>query len=71
MAMLPIAAEYKKILIVEPAVADAITGAHWNRYIFRTARNSMQDARKASDTTSARSSVDFVDHDLAVGSAAF
>ncbi len=44
LAMLPIAAEYKKVLIVEPAVADAITGANWNRYIFRTGRNSMQDA---------------------------
>src|ERR1700740_1086120 len=33
-AMLPIAAEYKKILVVEPAVADAITGAKWNKYIF-------------------------------------
>jgi branched-chain amino acid transport system substrate-binding protein len=44
LAMLPIAEEYKKILIVEPAVADSITGAKWNRYIFRTARNSSQDA---------------------------
>ncbi len=44
MAMLPIAEEYKKILLIEPAVADAITGAKWHRYIFRTARNSSQDA---------------------------
>lgn len=44
LAMLPVAAEYKKLLIVEPAVADSITGAAWNRYIFRTARNSTQDA---------------------------
>ncbi len=44
LAMLPVAEEYKKILVVEPAVADAITGAKWNRYIFRTARNSTQDA---------------------------
>jgi branched-chain amino acid transport system substrate-binding protein len=43
-AMLPVAEEHKKILIVEPAVADAITGDKWNRYIFRTARNSSQDA---------------------------
>jgi branched-chain amino acid transport system substrate-binding protein len=43
-AMLPIAEEHKKILIVEPAVADQITGNKWNRYIFRTARNSSQDA---------------------------
>ncbi|HXR58620.1 MAG TPA: substrate-binding domain-containing protein [Burkholderiales bacterium] len=44
LAMLPVAEEYKKILLVEPAVADAITGDKWNRYIFRTARNSTQDA---------------------------
>jgi len=42
-AMLPVAEEYKKILLVEPAVAEAITGANWNRYIFRTARNSWHD----------------------------
>ncbi len=44
LAMLPVAEEYKKILIVEPAVADSITGERWNRYIFRTGRNSSQDA---------------------------
>lgn len=44
LAMLPVAEEYKKILIVEPAVADSITGEKWNRYIFRTGRNSSQDA---------------------------
>ena len=44
LAMLPVAEEYKKILIVEPAVADSITGDKWNRYIFRTGRNSSQDA---------------------------
>jgi branched-chain amino acid transport system substrate-binding protein len=42
--MLPVAEEHKKILIVEPAVADQITGEKWNRYIFRTGRNSSQDA---------------------------
>tara|TARA_R110002072_G_scaffold90799_2_gene203018 strand:- start:1728 stop:2906 length:1179 start_codon:yes stop_codon:yes gene_type:complete len=44
LAMLPVAEEYERILIVEPAVADSITGANWNRYIFRTSRNSSQDA---------------------------
>ncbi|HYF60952.1 MAG TPA: substrate-binding domain-containing protein [Burkholderiaceae bacterium] len=44
LAMLPVAEEYKKILLVEPAVADAITGDKWNRYVFRTGRNSSQDA---------------------------
>jgi branched-chain amino acid transport system substrate-binding protein len=44
LAMLPVAEEYRKILLVEPAVADAITGERWNRYIFRTGRSSSQDA---------------------------
>lgn len=44
LAILPVAQEFKKVLIVEPAVADSITGEHWNRYIFRTGRNSGQDA---------------------------
>lgn len=44
LAMLPVAQEFKKILMVEPAVADSITGSAWNRYVFRTARNSGQDA---------------------------
>ena len=44
LAMLPVAEEYKKILLVEPAVADSITGDKWNRYIFRTGRSSSQDA---------------------------
>lgn len=44
LAMLPVAEEYKKLLIVEPAVADSITGDKWNKYIFRTGRNSSQDA---------------------------
>ena len=44
LAMLSVAEEYKKILLVEPAVADSITGDKWNKYIFRTGRNSSQDA---------------------------
>jgi branched-chain amino acid transport system substrate-binding protein len=44
LAMLQVAEDYKKILLVEPAVADSITGEKWNKYIFRTGRNSSQDA---------------------------
>ena len=50
LAMLPVAEEHKKVLIVEPAVADSITGAKWNRYIFRTGRSSYQDALAAAAT---------------------
>ncbi|NHZ43368.1 substrate-binding domain-containing protein [Massilia aquatica] len=65
-AMLPVAQEYKKILIIEPAVADAITGDKWNRYIFRTARSSMQDALAAASTLKA-GSVAFLAQDYAFG----
>jgi branched-chain amino acid transport system substrate-binding protein len=44
LAVLPLAEEYKKVMVVEPAVADSITGSEFNKYIFRTARNSSQDA---------------------------
>jgi branched-chain amino acid transport system substrate-binding protein len=65
-AMLPVAKEYKKVLIVEPAVADAITGDKWNRYIFRTARSSMQDALAAASTLKS-GSVAFLTQDYAFG----
>ncbi|SHG13694.1 substrate-binding domain-containing protein [Ornithinibacillus halophilus] len=44
LAVTPLAEEYERIMIVEPAVADSITGSEYNDYIFRTARNSSQDA---------------------------
>ncbi|MFI4983484.1 MAG: substrate-binding domain-containing protein, partial [Nevskiales bacterium] len=44
LAMLPVAQDYKKVLIVDAAVADSITGDKWSRYIFRIDRNSSQDA---------------------------
>ncbi|WP_216828382.1 substrate-binding domain-containing protein [Alkalihalobacterium elongatum] len=44
LAVLPLVEEYEKIMIVEPAVADSITGANWNKHIFRTGRSSSQDA---------------------------
>jgi branched-chain amino acid transport system substrate-binding protein len=44
LAMLPVAQDYKKVLIVDGAVADSITGDKWNRYIFRVDRDSSQDA---------------------------
>ena len=65
-AMLPVALEYKKVLIIEPAVADAITGDKWNRYIFRTARSSMQDALAAAMVSPAGSYA-FLAQDYAFG----
>ncbi|GAA5127873.1 substrate-binding domain-containing protein [Alloalcanivorax gelatiniphagus] len=43
LATLPIAEQYERIIMPE-GVADAITGADWNRYVFRVGRNSSQDA---------------------------
>ncbi|WP_088007001.1 substrate-binding domain-containing protein [Indiicoccus explosivorum] len=44
LAVLPLAEEYETIMVVEPAVADSITGSEFNEFIFRTSRNSSQDA---------------------------
>ncbi|WHY89104.1 substrate-binding domain-containing protein [Neobacillus novalis] len=44
LAVLPLAEEYKKIMVVEPAAADSITGSEFNKYMFHSARNSSQDA---------------------------
>lgn len=43
LAVLPLAKQYKKIIMPE-GVADSITGSHWNRYVVRLERNSSQDA---------------------------
>lgn len=44
LAVAPVALEYKKLFLVTPAAADAITGANFNKYVFRTASNASQDA---------------------------
>lgn len=43
LSMLPVAAEYERILMVEPAVADGLTGPDSNRFVFKTSRNSSMD----------------------------
>ncbi|MBE0691752.1 MAG: substrate-binding domain-containing protein [Aquamicrobium sp.] len=43
LALLPVAEEYERILLVEPAVADSLTGPDSNRYVFKTSRNSSMD----------------------------
>lgn len=44
LSMVPVAEEYGKILMIEPAIADSLTGSAWNKYLFRASRNSFQDA---------------------------
>ena len=67
LAMLPVAEEYKKILLVEPAVADAITGDKWNRYVFRTGRNSTQDMVAAALATAQDAQIAMLAQDYAFG----
>ncbi len=67
LAMLPVAEEYRKVLVVEPAVADSITGDKWNRYVFRTARNSTQDGLAGAATLLGEASVAFLAQDYAFG----
>jgi branched-chain amino acid transport system substrate-binding protein len=43
LSMLPVAEEYERILMIEPAVADGLTGPDSNRYVFKTSRNSSMD----------------------------
>ncbi|MGZ3235828.1 MAG: substrate-binding domain-containing protein, partial [Burkholderiaceae bacterium] len=66
-AMLPVAEENKKILIVEPAVAEDITGSKWNRYIFRTSRNSYHDSCANAATTMGAVNVAMLVQDNAFG----
>jgi branched-chain amino acid transport system substrate-binding protein len=67
LAMLPVAEEYRKILLVEPAVADSITGDKWNRYIFRTGRNSTQDAVAGAATLAGDFTIGTLAQDYAFG----
>ena len=43
LAMIPVARENKRLLIIDSAAAENLTGARGSRYVFRTGRNSDQD----------------------------
>lgn len=43
-ALEPLAQEYKKVFMIDPAAADDLTGKGFNKYVFRTGRNSSQDS---------------------------
>lgn len=47
LTMIPIAAQYKKILVIDGAQADSITGEYWNPYIFRVKQTTTQEAAGA------------------------
>jgi branched-chain amino acid transport system substrate-binding protein len=44
LAILGLAEEYQRILFLEPAAADILTGPMSNRFVFRTGRNTAHDA---------------------------
>jgi branched-chain amino acid transport system substrate-binding protein len=67
LAMAPVAAEYKKILMLEPAIADSLTGSAWNRYLFRASRNSFQDALASAAGLKDGDSVAFLAPDYVYG----
>jgi len=43
LAMIPVARDNKKVLIIDAAAAENLTGSKGSRYVFRTGRNSDQD----------------------------
>ena len=67
LAMAPVAAEYKKILLLEPAIADSLTGSAWNRYMFRASRNSFQDALASAAALKDGDSIAFLAPDYVYG----
>ena len=67
LSMVPVAEEFKKILMVEPAIADSLTGANWNRYLFRASRNSFQDALATAVALKDGDSVAFLAPDYVYG----
>ncbi|MDR6522113.1 branched-chain amino acid transport system substrate-binding protein [Variovorax paradoxus] len=67
LAMAPVAEEYRKILVVDPAVADSLTGSAWNRYLFRANRNSFQDALASAAALKDGDSIAFLAPDYVFG----
>ena len=47
LAVIEVAKENQKIVVIDPAAGPQITGANFNPYVFRTGRNTLQDALTA------------------------
>ncbi len=47
LAVIEVAKENQKIAVIDPAAGPQITGANFNQYVFRTGRNTLQDALTA------------------------
>ncbi|WP_025038456.1 ABC transporter substrate-binding protein [Bradyrhizobium sp. DOA9] len=54
LAMMPVAEELKKPLVVDVAGADSITGDKWNRYVVRTGRTVGQEAMASASLLAAK-----------------
>lgn len=74
LAVIEVAKENQKIVIVDPAAGPQITGSNFNRYVFRTGRNTLQDALTAGPYIVENIGKEFVqiapDTDFGKGSAA-
>jgi branched-chain amino acid transport system substrate-binding protein len=74
LAVIEVAKQNKKIAMIDPAASPAVTGANFNRYVFRTGRNTFQDAATAGPYLVANAGKEFVqiapDTDFGKGSAA-
>ena len=68
LSMMPVAEEFKKVLLVDSAISDSVTGDKWNKYIFRVKQNSTQDsAASAATFDDANTSIATLSQDTAYG----
>ncbi|HEY0735180.1 MAG TPA: substrate-binding domain-containing protein [Herpetosiphonaceae bacterium] len=74
LAVIEVAKENQKIAVIDPAAGPQITGANFNKYVFRTGRNTLQDALTAGPYVVQNVGKEFVqiapDTDFGKGSAA-
>ncbi|HEU4321743.1 MAG TPA: substrate-binding domain-containing protein [Roseiflexaceae bacterium] len=74
LAVIEVAKQFKKVAMIDPAASPAITGTNFNRYVFRTGRNTFQDAATAGPYLVKNVGAQFVqiapDNDFGKGSAA-
>ena len=74
LAVIEVARQFQKIIMIDPAASPAITGTNFNKYVFRTGRNTNQDAATAGPYLVQNVAKEFVqiapDNDFGKGSAA-
>lgn len=74
LAVIEVARQYEKVAMIDPAASPAITGTNFNKYVFRTGRNTFQDAATAGPYLVNNVGKEFVqiapDNDFGKGSAA-